>query len=377
MVGAVRTLTCRRHATDASLAATVSPSVQGNPFLVSLCYRVETSRPAQSGFSHVSGARLCATLLLAASLLGCHIAPTHVPESNWVAARQWMLQGLEASQRGDWLSAEERLDRALQLAPDDERIHYHLSRVHWQQGRRQEALQEMAEAVRLSGDSPYLLVELGRLHLWMGRPETAEALARRALRRGEPRAAAHALLGDALRQQGQLQTALEHYHRSLDLDPYNPDVRLAVADIYRVWQEPWRILATLSALPRHNLARSQQAWLCYLEGTAYRQLQRYDDALTAWRQAVMLDGSHADWFAQLAELERAVSDVARSRENERAFLSTNAERSGDASSSMFGNRSGDSSGDRSPDASAVSQAAGRHESSDVPVEIGSLRMAGR
>lgn len=259
---------------------------------------------------------------------GCRTVTDKVRSSDLLVARQWMLRGMEAGRQGDWQAAEENLKQALRMAPFDERIHLHLGRTYWHQGRTGEAVEQLQEAVRLSGENGELWVELGRMQLALGNIDQAEYAARRALRSQADRAAAHALLGDSLRARGRLEEALENFHRSLDIEPNNAAVQLAVADIYRVWGEPRRVLSTLYTISRSSLSPQQEALANYLEGVAYKQLNRTGEALRALQRGVAAERVPVEWLVELAELQWATGDTVGAEWHLRRALTQDPSHSG-------------------------------------------------
>ncbi|GIW93823.1 MAG: hypothetical protein KatS3mg110_1864 [Pirellulaceae bacterium] len=232
--------------------------------------------------------------------IACRTMHTAGPPEATLLARQQLLFALDAAQRSDWPTAEQALRTAQDLAPHDERIAYQLSRVLWQQGRRHEAMQLMEQAISWSGQNGDWLVELGRMYLAEGNHAAAEEAARKALLSASSQAAAHALLGDVYHHRGNLEEALRHYHRSMDLAPPTVDVLLATADIYRVWGEPWRVMSTLQKLDPGRLSGPQLAYFWYLQGAAHQELGHTADALACWQRAVTIRPTEWNWRVELA-----------------------------------------------------------------------------
>lgn len=82
---------------------------------------------------------------------------------------------LDASKKDQTESAIEYLKRAIELNPDDARIHYMLAAEHAQIGMYNEAAQEMERAVQLDPTLYTAHFQLGLLHLTCGRVEQAIA----------------------------------------------------------------------------------------------------------------------------------------------------------------------------------------------------------
>jgi Flp pilus assembly protein TadD len=64
--------------------------------------------------------------------------------------------------------AEASFRQAVDASPQDERARGEYAQLLWKRGATTEAVRHMTEAVRLSGGSPKLLVELGEMQLALG-----------------------------------------------------------------------------------------------------------------------------------------------------------------------------------------------------------------
>ena len=243
------------------------------------------------------------------SLPGCMSTSRATREAaDLVAARQLTLQGLDAVEQNNWEAAENLFREAVAASPHDERAHLQYAKALWHRGERGEALEHMTEAVRLSGEAPELLVESGRMQLAIGDGDAARRSGLRAARAHPQFAAAHALVGDVLARHGRLDGALESYHLSLSLDPRQPEVTLAVAEVYRTWDEPRRILSTLQSISVDSLPPHLAGRMLFLRGVAESQLGREDDAVRNLAQAAQRIPS-AEVFFELASAHQKAGDI--------------------------------------------------------------------
>ncbi len=215
-------------------------------------------------------------LLLCSS--GCAALRGPRPEERIVAARGMSLRALDASEGGEWERAQELFEQALETCPIDVHTRRRYAEALWEHGDRDRAVKQMAEAVRLSADSPLLLVAYGRMLLESEQVATADQVCHRAVRRAPHLADALALQGDIRQAQGRYEEALEVYHRALKVEPMQPGVRLAVARIDYLRGRPLRCLATLSALSRELPQGREPAEAIWLEGIALKSLGRFRDA---------------------------------------------------------------------------------------------------
>lgn len=229
------------------------------------------------------------------------------------AARQLSLQGIEAQDRGQWEQAETCFATAIQQAPRDERARAGYAEALWQRGEQQAAIAQMEEAVRLSGDDPERLVQLGSMHLARGESARAIAQADRAIRTNRPLASAWALRGQALVAQGNRTEALAAFHRALSLEAHFPDVQLAIAEIYSQQARPQRALATLQALASNYPPSEVPLDVLVREGLAYRELGRYSEAARSLALATTRGNPSAELWFELARTRVMADDPTAAR----------------------------------------------------------------
>src|SRR5262245_12501017 len=115
---------------------------------------------------------LIRVLLIAAAVFlptGCRVLRRQqVSDESIAAARQLSLQGLDAQQRGQWERAETLFAAAILKCPSDERARSGYAESLWQRGAREQALEHMEEAARLSAHDAHRLVRLGQMYGAMG-----------------------------------------------------------------------------------------------------------------------------------------------------------------------------------------------------------------
>jgi predicted Zn-dependent protease len=224
------------------------------------------------------------------------------------------LRGAEALQQKKYGDAETFFSEAIRQSPADERAQAGYAEVLRQKGQVQSATEHMTSAVEISGGNPDLVVRLGQMHLEQGELPLALAQADLALRNQRTHAGAWALKGDVLRQQRQLQDALDCYHRSLIYRADAPQVQIALAEIYRQLDKPQRALATLNNLADHHSPEQipPRAWL--LKGQALADLGEDAEATRCLRLATQYAGeSQCGLLLELASAQYDCGDLAEAR----------------------------------------------------------------
>jgi tetratricopeptide (TPR) repeat protein len=240
-------------------------------------------------------------------LSGCAWNRSRVHE-DLVSARQLALQAIDARQRGRLEQAEALFGQATEMCPLDERIRSHYAETLWDAQRREQAVQHMEEAVRLSAGNPELMVRLGEMYLEQGRLEQADAQATLATDKKPQLAAGWALRGDVLRAQGRDADSLASYHRAISLQSHYPHVQLAVADIYRNQQRPGRALATLRTLADGYPPGETPTGVLFLQGIAMKDLQRYDAAAKMLSDIAQQGEATPELLLHLAEAQWLAGD---------------------------------------------------------------------
>ncbi len=232
--------------------------------------------------------RIALAGVVACSLLsahGCRAIKNRRPDRKLVQARQLSLQGAELLSRDQSAAAEKLFTQAVEQCPTDERAHWGLSQTLWEAGQHQQAIQHLQEAVRLSGENPEYLVRLGEMYLQQGQTSQALAVADQLLGRLHNNAAAWKLKGDALANNRDWEAALQAYHRSLLVQPDDPKVQLAVAEIYRQMNRPHRALATLDRMVDHRPSMNIDGQMHLFRGLALADLNRNDEAIASFAAA--------------------------------------------------------------------------------------------
>lgn len=252
---------------------------------------------------------LLGLFLLGPSGIGCTYCRNPVGD-DVVAARQMSLRGLEAMQRDEWEEAEGLLEKAVQTSPVDERARCRYAETLWRRGARENAIAQMEEAVRLSGNDSRLLVQLGEMHLAHGDLPRASRRAGQAIAADSRSAAAWALRGDVLRKTGNGLDALLCYHRALTYQEHFPHVQLSAAEIYRESGRPQRALSTLELLADQYPPGQEPQEVLLHKGLALRSLGRFEDAADCLATAAKRGEPTVNLLVHLSEAHLLAGDPA-------------------------------------------------------------------
>jgi Flp pilus assembly protein TadD len=108
---------------------------------------------------------------------------------------------------------------AVTLNPADASAYRDMAAVLTRMGRYAQAEDSLGQALNCAPHDPITLSQLGALHAIQGDLEKAVTLHTKALKLDEEYATGHFNLGLALVDSGQMDQAIEHFRRAVELDP--------------------------------------------------------------------------------------------------------------------------------------------------------------
>ena len=252
---------------------------------------------------------LIAILIGLNCLTGCRSLRCKKESDETIAlTRQLSLQGKDAQQKGQWDRAEAYFAEAVQRSPADERARCGFAESLWQRGAQEQAVTHMVEAVKLSGDDPERIVQLGQMYLALNNLPAALRQADKALAANKHLPQAWALKADVQRASGQREDALASYHRALSLQPHFPAAQVAVAELYDGSGRPQRALATLQSLSDQYPPGSVPPDVLFRQGLALKQLGRHQDAADSLAAAARIQPT-PELLVELAHCRLLAGDL--------------------------------------------------------------------
>ncbi len=287
--------------------------------LISAPFKKLGKRHAHAGL----GATVIATSMLLSILCsGCAIPFREGPvPKSVVSARQLSQRGITAMQRGDWTNAETLLSEATQTCPADSDARRQYAEVLWHRGMKQDALKQLDESIRLSGDDPSLFVRQGEMFLELGRTDDAVRRADQAIRLDSKSAAAWSLRGQAEQASADSSQALADFQRALSLRHDDRAALLQTAETYRQQNKPQRALVALQILIDTYPPGDEPQQVLHLQGLALSTLGRYDDAIESLTLATQRGAPTTELRYRLAEAHLAAGHLeAAQAETEQALL---------------------------------------------------------
>ena len=241
-------------------------------------------------------------MALALPVAGCATFSAEPVAEHVVTCRERCQHGMEAMQRGNWDEADRLFATAVQSCPVDERARRNYAEALWQQGRQDAAVNQMEEAVRLSGGLPKTFVRLGEMYLAQRRLAAAQECAANAIARDPSLPEGWALEGDVLQRRGDLIAALARYHRALACRPEYSHAQLQAAGIYYLQARHQRVLATLDGISA-DAASDESRRMLILKGLSCKVLGRYAEAAQLLAAAAAAPGATPDELYELGDAQ--------------------------------------------------------------------------
>lgn len=249
------------------------------------------------------------------------MTPDHGPgASSLLTCRELTQRGIMAMEQSDWDAAEQSLYAAVESCDIDPESRRHYAEALWHRGDRTAAVEQLADAIRLSPDDATLYVRLAEMRLDMNQLAQASALADDAVDLAPDSAAVWALRGRIKHCANLPDEALGQYHRALSLAPSDTDILLELANLYSELGQPRRALSNLNSLAALYPPGETPAAVLARTGMAYESLGRHDEAAARLAEANSRPDATAATFAQLAELQLNRGRFAEARQTAAASL---------------------------------------------------------
>ena len=196
--------------------------------------------------------------MLLVAVVGCRLHRSFAPMSpSQIIGSQQSRQGIAALERGDLTEAEKRLEDAVKLSKNDINYRRHYAEVLWQQGKQEESLFQLSEAVKRGGQNNVSLhISLAEKHWERREYATAYRHADEAVRLDSQDSRSWALRGrakyfraihwteNAEQTAAMLHQAREDYLRAVSLSPNDRELLAELAAVQMSCGQPEQALAT-------------------------------------------------------------------------------------------------------------------------------------
>jgi len=248
----------------------------------------------------------------------------HAPVPAALAnCRDLSQKGLLAAERGDWHTAETNFKLAIEHCDTDAEARRCLAEALWRRNQPQEAIAQLVAATRRAPQDAALHLRLAEMNFAAGSLNDASHEVREALDLDPRLAAGWTLRGRLLQKLGRLDQAQADLLRATQLAPHDPQIWLALAEVYHLRNQPERELAALQSLLDLGTPGDEPPEWFFLTGEAYAALDRWEDAAECFTRAANQDPTSAEPHYRLAEArfragQRGAAEVAARNALQRA-----------------------------------------------------------
>ena len=234
---------------------------------------------------------LCVLLVL---VVGCQFKRSFTPISpGQYLSSERSIRGIAALEQGKLVEAEKWLEDAVKYNKSDINHRRHYAEALWRQGKHQESLQQLDEAIKRGGrDNVSVHISLAEKNLALREYATAHRHADEAVRLDSQDYRSWALRGRAKRLQASQQAGyVEHtlamlhqsredYLRAVSLSPNDRELLAELAAVQMSCRQPEQALATWLALQSLYPQGSEPNEVLIGKTETLMILQRFDEAQT-------------------------------------------------------------------------------------------------
>ncbi|MCC7368236.1 MAG: tetratricopeptide repeat protein [Chloroflexi bacterium] len=262
-----------------------------------------------SGWGFALGALAAGSMVLAVTWY------LHVPVPSWIGSRNveavsvpvaepvllppappartadsYLVEGDNAFQRGDWRTASDAYERAVQLDPTIGQAQVRWTRALIAQHRVNEAVEQGRRAIAVLPDNAEARAGLAVALDWSGQVDRALQTALSAVEKNRRSAPAWAAVAEVYADLYRLREADEALDEALHLAPNDPEVARVQGVIFETRAD---YPAAVDAYVRAAELAPRWSYLQVSLGHAYRVQGQYDEALDAFAKAVELSPTDA------------------------------------------------------------------------------------
>ena len=255
------------------------------------------------------------------------IANLHLLDRNWgqaIAAADDAAAFANTEQRGllakikgqayyqqqDYPNAATELETAIQTRTGEANLHAFLGRAYFEMGDKAKALPELTEAAQLDGNNRIGLFFAARIQLDDGNYAQAVALAERAIRAHPQDTSIRNLLGSAYLGVDRYADAIQQFEVVIQDRPNDATAIYNLGQAYSA-MENWPKAAEQFQRAQNLFPAggATQAALLYDLGIAFESINRYDDALRAFRDSAAI----SDNVDKQDAIDRVVERIRRAK----------------------------------------------------------------
>jgi tetratricopeptide (TPR) repeat protein len=269
--------------------------------------------------------RLFVFLMVSVLIAGCQFNRSFVQLSpTQILGSERGRQGIAAMERGDLNEAEKRLEDAVKLSKNDTNHRRYYAEVLWQQGKHQEALQQLGEAIQRGGqDNASLHLSLAEKYLIIQDYPTAYQHADEAVRLASQESQSWALRGRVRRLQAErlsenservltmFHQSREDFLRAVSLSPNDRELLPELAAVQMRCGQNEQALATWLSVQSLYPQGGEPTEVLLGKANTFLSLRRFDEAVVCLTDVRQREPNDMETARILNEILAARNSVQR------------------------------------------------------------------
>jgi tetratricopeptide (TPR) repeat protein len=216
---------------------------------------------------------------------GCRLMYREVQATRLLEKSRLMSQqAIFAMEKGDLQEADHLLVQALQLCPQDVEARARYSRLLWQCGRRDEALDQMKIALRIAPRDTGLHLQIAEQYLDLGRLTEAQFHIQKVLELAPENPGGWILQGRLALARNNPEEALSSFHRAAGLRPNDREILEWIAQAYEARGDADQVLAVRQRIIDTFAPGEESVEALTALAEAHRAVGRYASAAEIYLQ---------------------------------------------------------------------------------------------
>jgi len=242
------------------------------------------------------------------------------PKTDVAKSHKLQQEGAISYEQGDWENAEKKLSEAVKINEKDLEIRRNYAESLWRMGRKQQAIAQLTEGIQVSrGKDMKIMLSLAEKCYDMGDYDTAFDCAEQtiSLANAENKSTidqAWVIRARVNWRRGQLQQALNDYHKAISLNAKDPVILSELASLQEALGMPDRALVTWQSVGRLYPPDQEPQHVVLGRGNAYMAMRLYHEAGDQFTLANKRWPQNVETYFRLTEAKLAcgqLQDAAR------------------------------------------------------------------
>lgn len=238
-------------------------------------------------------------LEVVACLMACALMGSNCSRAR-VESMTQMNEGVTFAQQKRYYEAQERLERAAAIDPDNDQAYWNLAVVHMEQRKFELARDDLQKAIRANPNVAGYHEKLGTVLMELADWNGARQALEKAIELDPALFKAYYKLAQVAEQLDDQQTALRRYTEAVQKGPRFVEAYAALGRLYAdLGYADQAVQVLQGALQAAQEGSEEEANIHHLLGTVYQQQRKHDDAVREFRAALEIEPGMRDTLFSL------------------------------------------------------------------------------